>query len=160
MAITRGIWKRAAAGSLLAAMALAAGGPPATEALPPPLGRYSHGAAGTARNGFGGEIAPSADGNSWPGTGAGHNGGPFAFVGAQYGSLWNIPATTNNSRGVGYCVMEDVTGEGAVTHKPDPTEWSRGESARAAALMATFGGDHPQELLPELTDRWAETLIE
>jgi hypothetical protein len=141
MAYTRGIWKRAAAGSLFVALTFAASGPPATEALPPPLGRYSHGAAGTARNGFGGEIAPSASGDSWPGTGTNNNGGPFAFAGAQYGSLWKIPATTNNSRGVGYCVMEDVTGEGAVTLHSDPAVWNAIDSARAAALMATFGGD-------------------
>jgi len=47
-----------------------------------------------------------------PGTGAAENGGPFAFVGAHYGSLWGVPAGPNNSMGVGYCVMEDVDGEG------------------------------------------------
>lgn len=34
------------------------------------------------------------------------------------------------------------------------------QEIRASSRWATFGGDHPQELLPELTDRWAETLIE
>ena len=78
---------------------------------------------------------------SWPGTGAGGNGGPFAFIGAQYGSLWSIPSSANNSMGVGYCVMEDVAGEGTVALQPDPAAWDTGEMARAAALMATFGGD-------------------
>ncbi len=112
-----------------------------TEALPPPAGAYSYGAAGTARNGTGGSIAPSPTSASWPGTGAGQNGGPFAFVGAHYGSLWGVPAGPNNARGVGYCVMEDVGGEGAVTQRPDPPAWDATEMASAAALMATFGGD-------------------
>jgi hypothetical protein len=117
------------------------GSTPSTDAAPPPTGRFAHGAAGTARNGFGGSVAPSPTIESWPGTGAGRNGGPFAFVGAQYGSLWSIPPGMNNSMGVGYCVMEDVGGEGTVAHQPDPTAWDTGEMARAAALMATFGGD-------------------
>ncbi len=29
---------------------------------------------------------------------------------------------------------------------------------RASSRWATFGGDHPQELLPELTERWAASL--
>jgi hypothetical protein len=110
-------------------------------ALAPPVDRLSHGAAGTARNGHGGAIAPSPTSASWPGTAPGRNGGPFAFVGAQYGALWKIPAGVNNSRGVGYCVMEDVTGEGTVTLRADPASWKAGEMAAAAALMATFGGD-------------------
>lgn len=114
---------------------------PASDAAPPPRERFAHGAAGTARNGTGGEIAPSPTMASWPGTGAGGNGGPFAFIGAQYGSLWSIPAGPNNSLGVGYCVMEDVGGEGVVAARPDPAAWDAGEMARAAALMATFGGD-------------------
>jgi hypothetical protein len=114
---------------------------PSTDAAPPPAGGFSHGAAGSARNGFGGSIAPSPTMQSWPGTGAGGNGGPFAFIGAHYGSLWQVPASVNNSRGVGYCVMEDVAGEGAVSLRPDPPEWDTGEMARAAALMSTFGGD-------------------
>jgi hypothetical protein len=110
-------------------------------ALPPPGDRADYGAAGTARNGYGGEIAPSATSASWPGTGLGANGGPFAFVGAQYGSLWGLPTGPNNSLGVGYCVMEDVSGTGRVSRQSDPAEWDAGEMARAAALMATFGGD-------------------
>ncbi len=110
-------------------------------ALPPPATGYSHGAAGSALNGFGGSIAPSATIPSWPGTGAGGNGGPFAFVGAHHGSLWGVPAGDNNSRGVGYCVMEDVGGSGTVTLRPDPPQWDAGEMARAGALMSTFGGD-------------------
>jgi hypothetical protein len=110
-------------------------------ALPPPGDRADYGAAGTARNGYGGEIAPSATSASWPGTGLGANGGPFAFVGAQYGSLWGLPPGPNNSLGVGYCVMEDVSGTGRVSRQSDPAEWDAGEMARAAALMATFGGD-------------------
>ena len=114
---------------------------PASDAAPPPTGRFAHGAAGTARNGFGGSVAPSPTIESWPGTGAGRNGGPFAFIGAQYGSLWSIPPGTNNSMGVGYCVMEDVGGEGTVALQPDPALWDAGEMAHAAALMTTFGGD-------------------
>jgi len=110
-------------------------------ASPPPADRVDYGAAGTARNGYGGEIAPSSTAASWPGTGLGANGGPFAFVGAQYGSLWDLPTGPNNSLGVGYCVMEDVSGTGRVRRQPDPAEWDVGEMARAAALMATFGGD-------------------
>ena len=34
------------------------------------------------------------------------------------------------------------------------------QEIRASSRWATFGGDHPQELLPELTRRWAETLLE
>ena len=117
------------------------GSTPSSDAAPPPAGRFAHGAAGTARNGFGGEVAPSPTIESWPGTGAGGNGGAFAFIGAQYGSLWSIPPSTNNSMGVGYCVMEDVGGEGTVALQPDPAVWDAGEMARAAALMATFGGD-------------------
>lgn len=109
--------------------------------LAPPAGRFAHGAAGTARNGFGGEIAASPTIHSWPGSASSGNGGPFAFVGAQYGSLWGLPAAPNNRRGVGYCVMEDVRGEGPVSRRADPDEWSVGEMARAAALMSTFGGD-------------------
>ena len=37
--------------------------------------------------------------------------------------------------------MEDVSGTGRVRRQPDPAEWDVGEIARAAALMATFGGD-------------------
>ncbi len=118
-----------------------AGRAPSSDAAPPPPGRFAHGAAGTARNGFGGSVAPSPTIESWPGTGAGRNGGPFAFIGAQYGSLWSIPPGVNNSMGVGYCVMEDVGGEGTVALQPDPAVWDAGEMARAAALMATFGGD-------------------
>ena len=114
---------------------------PSSEAAPPPPGRFTHGAAGTARNGFGGSVAPSPTIESWPGTGAGRNGGPFTFIGAQYGSLWSIPPGANNSMGVGYCVMEDVGGEGTVALQPDPALWDAGEAARAAALMTTFGGD-------------------
>ena len=112
-----------------------------TQALPPPAGGFSHGAAGTARNGFGGSIAPSPTIASWPGTGAAENGGPFAFVGAHHGSLWGVPAGPNNSMGVGYCVMEDVDGEGTVAAQADPAMWDADEMARAGALMATFGGD-------------------
>jgi hypothetical protein len=114
---------------------------PSGDAAPPPADRFAHGAAGTARNGFGGEVAASPTIESWPGTGAGRNGGPFAFIGAQYGALWSIPPSANNSLGVGYCVMEDVEGEGTVSRQPDPSVWDAGEIARAAALMATFGGD-------------------
>ncbi|HUV17074.1 MAG TPA: hypothetical protein VMW33_01215, partial [Ilumatobacteraceae bacterium] len=114
---------------------------PSTDAAPPPAGGSSHGAAGSGRNGFGGEIAPSPTMYSWPGTGTGANGGPFAFIGAHYGTLWQVPASANNSRGVGYCIMEDIAGEGAVSLQPDPESWDAGEMARAAALMSTFGGD-------------------
>ena len=114
---------------------------PSGDAAPPPAHRFAHGAAGTARNGFGGEVAASPTIESWPGTGAGRNGGPFAFIGAQYGTLWSIPPSANNSLGVGYCVMEDVGGEGTVSRQPAPSSWDSGEMARAAALMATFGGD-------------------
>jgi hypothetical protein len=114
---------------------------PASRAAAPPADRVSHGAAGTARNGVGGSIAASPTMASWPGTGHGRNGGPFAFIGAQYGSLWKIPAMANNSLGVGYCVMEDVSGEGVVSLRPDPAVWDDGEMARAAALMSSFGGD-------------------
>jgi hypothetical protein len=34
------------------------------------------------------------------------------------------------------------------------------QEIRASSRWATFGGDHPQELLPELTRRWAETATE
>jgi hypothetical protein len=34
------------------------------------------------------------------------------------------------------------------------------QEIKASSRWATFGGDHPQELLPELTRRWAETLTE
>ena len=79
--------------------------------------------------------------HSWPGTGSGGNGGPFAFIGAHYGSMWQLPASANNSLGVGYCVMEDEAGEGVVALHPDPVVWDAGEMARAAALMSSFGGD-------------------
>ena len=98
---------------------------PSSDAAPPPPGRFAHGAAGTARNGFGGSVAPSPTIESWPGTGAGRNGGPFAFIGAQYGSLWSIPPGANNSMGIGYCVMEDVGGEGTVALQPDPATVGR-----------------------------------
>ena len=114
---------------------------PAGNAAPPPPGGFAHGAAGSGRNGFGGAIAASPTMQSWPGTGAGGNGGPFSFIGAHYGAMWQVPAGPNNSQGVGYCVMEDVAGEGAVTLQPDPAEWDVGEMARAAALMSSFGGD-------------------
>jgi hypothetical protein len=117
------------------------GGAPSGTAAPPPPGRFDHGAAGTARNGVGGEIAASPTSASWPGTAPGRNGGPFAFVGAHYGSLWGIPSGPNNSAGVGYCVMEDLAGERRVTRQPDPPVWDGGEMARAAAVMASFGGD-------------------
>ena len=110
-------------------------------AVPPPSSGHSLGAAGTGLNGFGGSIAPSATSQSWPGTGAGTNGGPFAFVGAHHGPLWGVPAGDNNSRGVGYCVMEDVAGSGTVTRRDDPAMWHASEMARAGALMSTFGGD-------------------
>ncbi len=112
-----------------------------TQASPPPAGGFSHGAAGSARNGFGGSIGASPSIASWPGTGAANNGGPFAFVGAHYGARWGVPTGPNNSMGVGYCVMEDVGGEGVVAVRPDPATWDVGEMARAGALMATFGGD-------------------
>jgi hypothetical protein len=129
----------------LAVVALAAiggtGTAPSSDAAPPPPGRFHHGAAGSARNGVGGSIAASSTMPSWPGTGTDGNGGPFAFVGAHYGSLWGIAAGPNNSVGVGYCVMEDLTGAGTVTLRPDPPQWDADETARAAALMAGFGGD-------------------
>jgi hypothetical protein len=56
---------------------------PASDAAPPPAGGFAHGAAGSGRNGFGGSIAPSPTMRSWPGTGSGGNGGPFAFIGAH-----------------------------------------------------------------------------
>ena len=114
---------------------------PSGDAAPPPPGRFDHGAAGTTRNGMGGEIAPSATTASWPGTGPGRNGGPFAFIGAHYGSQWGIIRGPNNSMGVGYCVMEDLAGERRVSLQPDPSTWDAGEMARAAAVMASFGGD-------------------
>ncbi len=92
-------------------------------ALPPPADRFDHGAAGTARNGTGGEVAPSPSGASWPGTANSGNGGPFGFVGAQYGDLWGLRRGANNSLGVGYCVMEDVLGTGRVARQPDPSVW-------------------------------------
>ena len=127
----------------VAALLLIAGNgrAPVIDAAPPPLGRSDHGAAGTARNGFGGSIAPSPTMRSWPGTGAGGNGGPFAFIGAHYGALWQVPTSANNSSGVGFCVMEDVGGEGTVSLHPDPPMWDAAEMARAAALMSMFGGD-------------------
>jgi hypothetical protein len=132
----------AIAAGVIALLVLArTGGAPATDAAAPPPGGFALGAAGTARNGFGGVIAPSPTMRSWPGTGAAGNGGPFAFVGAHYGSLWHVPAAANNSSGVGYCVMEDVAGEGVVSLQPDPAAWDTGEMARAAALMSSFGGD-------------------
>lgn len=33
------------------------------------------------------------------------------------------------------------------------------QEIRASSRWATFGGDHPQDLLPELTRRWVETTI-
>jgi len=33
------------------------------------------------------------------------------------------------------------------------------QKIRASSRWATFGGDHPQELLPELTRRWAESVV-
>jgi hypothetical protein len=144
---TRQTWATLSAAALLTtiggvAIGLATGGlDEPVAALAPPAGQFAHGAAGSARNGVGGEIAPSPTIVSWPGTSATANGGPFAFVGAQYGELWQIPAGPNNSLGVGYCVMEDVLGEGTVSRQPDPAVWGRGDQARAAALMSTFGGD-------------------
>jgi hypothetical protein len=32
------------------------------------------------------------------------------------------------------------------------------QEIKASSRWATFGGDHPQDLLPELTRRWAETV--
>ncbi len=114
---------------------------PTTDAAPPPPSDVAHGAAGSGRNGFGGSIAPSPTMRTWPGTGPNGNGGPFAFIGAHYGPRWQVPAAHNNSLGVGYCVMEDVSGEGSVSLQPDPAVWDVGEMARAAALMSSFGGD-------------------
>ena len=34
------------------------------------------------------------------------------------------------------------------------------QEIRASSRWATFGGDHPQDLLPELSRRWAETVLE
>jgi len=34
------------------------------------------------------------------------------------------------------------------------------QEIKASSRWATFGGDHPQELLPELMRRWAETVTE
>jgi hypothetical protein len=34
------------------------------------------------------------------------------------------------------------------------------QEIRASSRWATFGGDHPQELLPELMRRWAETVAQ
>jgi hypothetical protein len=110
-------------------------------ATAPPADRFDLGAAGSGRNGHGGAIAPTRTGGGWPGTANDGDGGPFAFVGAQYGAAWRIPTGPNNSRGVGYCVMEDVAGVGIVTRQPDPAAWSASDMARAAALMSTFGGD-------------------
>ena len=114
---------------------------PPSDAAPPPPGGFAHGAAGSGRNGLGGSIAASPTMRSWPGTGLGGNGGPFSFIGAHYGAKWQVPAGPNNSQGVGYCVMEDLAGEGAVALQHDPAVWDVGEMARAAALMSGFGGD-------------------
>ena len=132
----------AIAAAVLVLLVIAGNGrAPASDAAPPPPGRFAHGAAGSGRNGFGGSIAASPTMRSWPGTGTGGNGGPFSFIGAHYGAMWHVPPGPNNSQGVGYCVMEDVAGEGAVTMQPDPAVWDVGEMARAAALMSSFGGD-------------------
>ena len=130
------------ASALVALLVVAGNGrAPLTDAAPPPSGGFAHGAAGSGRNGIGGSIAPSPTVQSWPGTGVSGNGGPFSFVGAHYGSMWQVPKSANNAHGVGYCVMEDVGGEGTVALQPDPAVWDAGEMARAAALMSTFGGD-------------------
>jgi hypothetical protein len=34
------------------------------------------------------------------------------------------------------------------------------QQVRASSRWATLGGDHPQELLPELTRRWAATVVD
>ncbi len=128
--------------AIVALLVIASNGrAPATDAAPPPPGGFAHGAAGSGRNGVGGSIAPSPTMRSWPGTGSDGNGGPFSFIGAHYGSMWQVPVAANNSRGVGYCVMEDVGGEGTVALQPDPALWDASEMARAAALMSSFGGD-------------------
>ncbi len=130
-----------AAATVVLLVIAGSGRAPASDAAPPPAGAFAHGAAGSGRNGFGGSIAPSPTMRSWPGTGSGGNGGPFSFIGAHYGSMWQVPTGHNNSLGIGYCVMEDVAGEGAVSLRPDPAVWDAGEMARAAALMSSFGGD-------------------
>ena len=131
--------------AIAAALIAITSSPEPVGGLAPPADRFAHGAAGTGRNGTGGSIAPSTSAATWPGTGVDRhgrsNGGPFSFVGAQYGALWKIPAQPNNSRGIGYCVMEDVRGEGRVAKRADPSQWDASEMARAAALMATYGGD-------------------
>lgn len=141
---TRGVDRLAVAFAAVIVVLLVIAGDgraPSTDAAPPPPTGYSHGAAGTGRNGHGGSIAPSPTMRSWPGTGIDGNGGPFAFIGAHHGSLWNVPPSANNSTGVGYCVMEDVGGEGTVALQADPAPWDAREMANAAALMSSFGGD-------------------
>ncbi len=69
------------------------------------------------------------------------NGGPSRSSAPSTGRCGASRRRANNSMGVGYCVMEDVAGEGTVALQPDPAAWDAGEMARAAALMATFGGD-------------------
>ena len=85
---------------------------------------------------------PSPTIASWPGTGAGDNGGPFAFVGAHHGSLWGVPAGDNNS--TRRRLLRDG-GRRRLGHRGPPTRPGRcgtpSEMARAGALMSTFGGD-------------------
>lgn len=115
--------------ALLGAVSLSTGAPPDVQALAP-----APGLCPTANAAFCGR-ALHMDWTGWS----------FASkaVGAHYGPGWSQPASANNSTGTGFCLGDEFTGvpTAPVVDRGLPSGWTTPQLAKAAWLMATYGGD-------------------
>jgi len=82
---------------------------------------------------------------------------PSKSFGAHYG-FWDVPASANNTTGIGFCLNDQFTGVpvGAVFERPLAPGWTTAQMASAAYILATFGGDRVSPYQPLAIDSAGE----
>ena len=79
---------------------------------------------------------------------------PSKSIGAHYGGGWSIPASSNNSTGVGFCLNDQFFGVpvGAVVERPLAPGWTTTQMTTAAYILAHFAGDRVSPYQPIAID--------
>ncbi|MEQ1701377.1 MAG: VaFE repeat-containing surface-anchored protein [Ilumatobacteraceae bacterium] len=75
---------------------------------------------------------------------------PSKSIGAHYGAGWSIPASSNNSTGVGFCLNDQFFGVpvGTVIERPLAPAWTTAQISTAGYLLAHFAGDRVSPYQP------------
>lgn len=75
---------------------------------------------------------------------------PSKSIGAHYGAGWSIPASSNNSAGIGFCLNDQFFGVpiGPVVERPLAPGWTTAQMSTAAYILTNFAGDRVSPYQP------------